>query len=103
MEGCGRLIAVGVQRPAVDKPSSGSYYSPSEAILAVVQLPNHVREGHCEIWSRWLEKVRKDQYIIWGTRREGEEMMKASYLGAMGYSQRYNFHHLADTPNLPRP
>ena len=35
MEGCGRLIAVGVKHPAVDKPASGSYYSPYEAMLAL--------------------------------------------------------------------
>ena len=42
-----------------------------------------------------LQKVRKGHHIIRGTRQGGRafvrEIMQASYLGAMGYAQRYNF------------
>jgi aminocarboxymuconate-semialdehyde decarboxylase len=43
-----RLMAVGVKRPAVDKPSSGRHESPEAAMLADRQLPHHVRAGHRE-------------------------------------------------------
>jgi hypothetical protein len=56
---CDHLDAVGVKRPAVDKPSSGSYYSPSEAMLAVVQLTHHVRAGHREMQSPCILLARR--------------------------------------------
>src|SRR6266852_3553648 len=56
---CDHLDAVGVKRPAVDKPSFGSYYSPSEAMLAVVQLTHHVRAGHREMQSPCIPFARR--------------------------------------------